>query len=115
MSIRQSRLEGILVVTPGPKLTASTGAEALTDIVQQALADGLDKVLFDLSEVEFIDSLGVGQVANCYRLVTDSGGHLILCGLQPRVLTVLRMANLHMVLDIRDKASGGVAWSPRPA
>lgn len=115
MPIRQSRLEGILVVTPGPKLTASTGAEALTDLVQQALDDGMDKVLFDLSDVAFIDSLGVGQVANCYRKVTETGGKPILCGLQPRVLTVLRMANLHLVLDIRDKTSGEGLWGPRPA
>lgn len=79
-----------------------------------ALEGGIRKVLFDFTKVEFIDSLGVGQIVKSHRLVTDVGGKLILCGLQARVLTVLRMANLLQVLDIREKSISDLTWdTPR--
>lgn len=110
MPIRQMRLEDILVLLPGSKLTASATGEALSAAVKQGLAEGVRKFLFDFSEVEFIDSLGVGQVVFSYRLITEAGGRLIVCGLHPRVQTVLRMANLHLVLDIREKSAGAISW-----
>lgn len=110
MPLRQIRLDDILILLPGTKLTASATGEELSAAVLQGLTDGFRKVLFDFSEVEFIDSLGVGQIVASYRLITEAGGRLILCGLQPRVQTVLRMANLHLVLDIREKTSGDIRW-----
>ena len=110
MPIQLLRREGVLIVLPGKKLTASTTGEELSIGVIQGLQEGLRKVLFDFSEVEFIDSLGVGQVVTSYRLITEAGGRLIVCGLQPRVQTVLRMANLHLVLDIREKGTGDFEW-----
>lgn len=114
MSISRMVVDGILILTPGPRLTASVIGEALSQAVKENLDAGIDKVLFDFSEVEFIDSLGVGQILTSYRMITDAGGRLILCGLKPRVLTVLRMANLHTVLDIREKASGDIPWQQGP-
>ena len=110
MPIRQLLHEGNLIVLPGTKLTASTTGEELSKTVIQGLSDGIRNILFDFSDVEFIDSLGVGQVVTSYRLITEAGGRLIVCGLQPRVQTVLRMANLHLVLDIREKGTGDFEW-----
>lgn len=110
MPIRQLRLDDILVLLPGSKLTASATGEELSSAVRQGLAEGIRKVLFDFSDVEFIDSLGVGQIVSSYRLITETGGRLIVCGLQPRVQTVLRIANLHSVLDIREKTQSDVNW-----
>jgi anti-anti-sigma factor len=110
MSISKTLVDGILILSPGPKLTASVTGEALSQAVKEELDKGIEKVLFDFSEVEFIDSLGVGQIVSSYRMITDAGGRLILCGLGPRVLTVLRLANLHTVLDIREMSSSEIHW-----
>ncbi len=110
MPLRQMRLDDILILMPGPKLTATASAEELSEAVNLGIQGQTRKFLFDFSEVEFIDSLGVGQIVASYRMITEAGGRLILCGLNARVQTVLRMANLHLVLDIREKTSGELRW-----
>ena len=100
----------VLVVTPGQKVTASDGNEELSRIVQASLETGIRKVLFDFSNVEYIDSLGVGQIVTCYTSAKNKGGHLILCGLKPRIVLVLKMASLHLILDMRETGPEDLVW-----
>jgi len=111
MDFGQNLQQDILTLTPGRKFTASDGCEAVSRAVEAALAEGVRKVLFDLSAVEFLDSLGVGQIVASHVAVRNRGGELVLCRPSARVSLVLRMANLHMVLDIRDVAPEAVVWA----
>ena len=61
--------------------------------------------------MEFLDSLGVGQIVASHVAVRNRGGQLVLCRPSHRVSLVLRMANLHMVLDIRETAPAEVTWT----
>jgi len=110
MPIRQYQLEDILIIAPGQKLSATESGEDLSKAVQDALEKGTRRILFDFSEVEFIDSLGVGQIVASFVSTKNRGGHLILCGLRPRIALVLRMASLHLVLDIKDTGPGAAMW-----
>ncbi len=110
MTLRKHQHQDITIIAPGEKLTISENGDELSAAVREALESGSTKILFDFSEVEFIDSLGVGQVVASHVAVNNKGGHLILCGLKPRILLVLRMASLHLILDIKDTGPGAVIW-----
>lgn len=110
MTLKKQLHQGILIIAPGEKVTITEGGDELLKAVQEALEEGVTKVLFDLSAVEFMDSLGVGQIVASYVSIKNRGGHLILCGLKPRIALVLRMASLHLVLDIRDLQPGEILW-----
>jgi len=110
MTIAQHRFEDVLILAPGRKLTVSEGEAELSAAVQRGLEEGLRRFLFDFTAVEFIDSLGVGQIVASYVSIKNREGRLILCGLSPRVALVLRMASLHLVLDIKDAGPGEVIW-----
>jgi anti-sigma B factor antagonist len=111
MSIREQRQDDLLILAPGHKLTVSEDGHDLSEAVKAGLAAGARRILIDLSTVEFIDSQGVGEIVHSLVSVQNAGARLVLCGLQSRVALVLRMANLHMVLDIQDKAPAEVAWA----
>ncbi|WP_306598634.1 STAS domain-containing protein [Geothrix sp. 21YS21S-2] len=110
MHLTQHMDRDVLVLVPGQKLTASEGKEDLSRAVHEALDAGVLKILLDCSSVEFIDSLGVGQIVASFVSTRNRGGRLILCGLRPRVVLVLRMASLHLVLDMREAGPEDVAW-----
>jgi len=110
MTLLKHQHEDILIIAPGEKVSITEGGDELSRAVQEGLAAGARKVLFDFTAVEFIDSLGVGQIVASYTSIKNKGGHLILCGLQPRILLVLKMASLHLVLDIKDSGPGEVIW-----
>ena len=111
MTITRHQQEEVLILAPGKKLTFSETGDELSEAVRQALEEGIRKFLFDFSAVEFIDSLGVGQIVSSYTSIKKKEGHLVLCGLQPRIALVLRMVNLHFVLDIKDGGPGEVIWT----
>lgn len=111
MTIRKHRQDDLLVLAPGRKLTMNEDGHDLTETVKAELQAGIKRILLDLSAVEFIDSQGVGEIVHSLVSAQNAGAKLVLCGLQQRVALVLRMANLHMVLDIQDAAPEAVAWS----
>jgi anti-anti-sigma factor len=60
------------------------------------------KVVLDLSEVDFIDSSGLGVLLSCYRHVGAAGGDLRLCNLNEQVRTLFELVRMHRVFDIYD-------------
>ncbi|MBK8725305.1 MAG: STAS domain-containing protein [Holophagaceae bacterium] len=110
MTLKRHLHQGILIIAPGEKVTITEGGDELLKAVQQGLEEGVTKVLLDLSTVAFMDSLGVGQIVASYVSIKNKGGQFILCGLKPRIALVLRMASLHLVLDIKDLQPGEILW-----
>lgn len=111
MPLTQHLDQDVLTIAPGQKLTASDGNEELSTDVRNALEAGIRKILLDLSAVEFIDSLGVGQIVASFTSIRHRGGRLILCGLKPRIVLVLKMASLDLVLDLREARPDASAWN----
>ena len=48
----------------------------------------------DFSGLNFMDSSGIGLIMGRYRLMCSLGGTLRLCGVSPRLETILRMAGM---------------------
>jgi anti-sigma B factor antagonist len=51
-------------------------------------------VIFDLSEMSYTSSLGMGQLVNCHRSAKQRGGVVRLAAVQPMVLDSFRRARL---------------------
>ena len=62
-------------------------------------------VLFDMSEVEAIDSSGVNWLLNCQKKMRESGGHLVLHSLSPIARNVIRVLNLQTVFALADNVT----------
>jgi anti-sigma B factor antagonist len=67
-----------------------------------------DTVLLDLSEVEFLDSSGLGAVVAARKLLGQNH-HLALAGLQPAVEKVLRLTHMDRVFPIYPTADAFVS------
>jgi len=68
--------------------------------VRQLVEGGTRKLLIDLTVVTYIDSACIGCLMDVYRLLQDKGGAVKLCGLQPRVETMLSMTGVHKIIDV---------------
>ncbi len=52
------------------------------------------KVGMDLTELNFIDSSGMGSMIKCLNQTRNYGGEMILFGLKPMILNVCKLAKL---------------------
>lgn len=92
--------EDTAVVTFSGQLTMGTSLKVADAQVQAAIEDGVSKMVFDLTNVEFVDSAGLGMVMCAYGAINDKGGAFRLCGVAQRVLSLFKITNTDRFLAI---------------
>jgi anti-sigma B factor antagonist len=73
----------------------------------EAEVAGQESVLFDFTNVRFMDSSGLGAILGCLRLIEGGGGGLRLCGLGSEVRKAVELVRMDRLLDVfrnRDEA-----------
>jgi anti-sigma B factor antagonist len=81
--------------------------------VREVVEAGARKLVVDLEAVTYIDSASIGCLMDIHRLLSDKGGAVHLCGLQPRVETMLSMTGVHKIVDVhKDEAAAVAAFGP---
>ncbi|MEW9530445.1 STAS domain-containing protein [Microbispora sp. NPDC049125] len=69
---------------------------------------------FDLSELRFIDTTGVGLLVRLVHYVRGSGGDLALIGPTGQVLRILRWTNLARLFPVFDSVADALADTRPP-
>ena len=100
--IAVSQQEDITVIFPGGKITLGDGDLELGQAVRAQLERGARKILVDFSQVSYLDSSGLGELVGCYTSSRNCGGELRVCGLNNRVLTLLKLTSLNQVFDVKE-------------
>lgn len=88
-----------LVKVNSDKLDSNNAPELKSEIVVIS-GQGEKNIVLDLSECKYCDSSGLRAVLVANRLCEEAIGALILTGLQPDVVNILRISMLHTVLLI---------------
>ena len=70
------------------------------------LADGMpNRVVIDMSGVEFCDSTGMNVLLSCLRRVRERGGELEIASPKPAVRKILQVTGLDSVFTLVDDAN----------
>lgn len=96
MRIRTEIFQGVFVATcDGTRLDASF-AQVFFNSMRSAIEKGHTDIILDLSRVTFVDSTGLGAIVRCLKEINNRG-HLVLCGVNENVLSLLKMTHLDAV------------------
>ncbi len=85
------------------------GADALREELDGLLEQEHYKLIFDLSEITFISSVGLGQLMRAFRAATSNGGYVRIVNPQPLVEEVFRFTKLHTLIGIFDSVEEAMA------
>jgi anti-sigma B factor antagonist len=103
-AVRQ--VEGITVLDITGRITLGEGNIMLREIVQDFLEKGNKNILMNLSEVEYVDSAGIGELVRSFTAIRKRGGQMKLVNLNKKVQDLLDATNLHRVFDVhKDEAT----------
>jgi anti-sigma B factor antagonist len=86
-----------LVLTGEIDLVSSAQLRAAID---EAIADGATSLEFDFSLVSFMDSTGLGILANTSDRTIEAGGSVRVRGASPTVVRLLQVSRLDAVIDV---------------
>ena len=100
---------GIAVVRLSGGLTLGTSLKIADSQIQSAIEDGVSRLVIDLTDVEYVDSAGLGMLMYAYGMLNQKGGALRLCGVTDRVMSLLQMTKTDTFLPIDKSLDESVA------
>jgi len=111
VKIERRAQEGPLtVVAAGGEVDAYTGPElleALTGSLEQD--EGPTWLLVDLTEVQYLDSIGLGILVQAAKQAADGGGALAVACQTPVVLKVFDISGTRQMLGVRETVAEAAA------
>ncbi|MDX9786923.1 MAG: STAS domain-containing protein [Desulfobacterales bacterium] len=99
MQLQQKTLADVLIARPLEKrIDAATATE-----FKQKMSDWIDsgnrRIILNLSEVDFIDSSGLGAIISGLKKIGNEG-NLVICGVKETVMSLFRLTRMNRVFDI---------------
>jgi anti-sigma B factor antagonist len=98
----------VTILDASGRITLGEGSTALRDTVKQLLADGKKKILLNLTNVNYVDSSGMGELVSAFTSVSNAGGELKLLSVTKRIKDLLQITKLYTIFDIYDEEVSAV-------
>jgi len=70
---------------------------ALRESISRLLKQDRKNIVLNLSELQYLDSSGIGELARVYVSVVKEGGQMKVVGLSPKVEEILKITQLYQV------------------
>jgi anti-sigma B factor antagonist len=96
------QVDGVTVVDITGRIVQGEESAALRDLLADLVSKGHRKILLNLGDVNYIDSLGLGNLVSAIVRVRMYDGELKLLNLTNKVHNVLQITRLSTVFDIMD-------------
>ena len=74
----------VAIIDLAGRVMRTSGCEVLHDAIKGEVERGRKNLLLNLSEVDYIDSSGVGELAGAFVTLAKLGGQMKLINTQPR-------------------------------
>jgi anti-sigma B factor antagonist len=108
MQTSSRQIEDVVVLNVSGRITLGEGNVMLREIVRELAENGNKRIVLNLSEVNYIDSSGLGELVKTHTTIRNKGGELKLAHLNKRVHDLLQMTRLSAVFDIHNDEAGAL-------
>jgi anti-sigma B factor antagonist len=108
LEITEREREGVHIVDLEGRITVGPEVGAIREKVQELAAQGIQRLILNLAEIEYIDSTGLGGLVICYTTMKKAGGTLKLLNLNRRNIELLLLTKLTTVLELFDDEQDAV-------
>jgi anti-sigma B factor antagonist len=102
MQIAERESGTVTVLDLSGKITMGEDGTLLKDKLQSLLHQGKKNILFNLGQVSYVDSAGLGAIVSAYTTVTREGGTLKLANVTKKLQDLLSITKLLTVFETFD-------------
>ena len=102
------KLGGVTIVDISGRIELGEESAALRDLVRDLLSKGQKQILFNLGDVNYIDSSGFGHLVSAFTSVRNHGGELKLLNLSNNIQNLMQITRLYTVFEIIDNEAAAV-------
>jgi anti-sigma B factor antagonist len=102
MQIAERENGAVTVLDLSGKITLGEDGNLLKDKLQSLLHQNKKNILFNLAQVSYVDSAGLGAIVSAYTTVTREGGTLKLVNVTKKLQDLLSITKLLTVFETFD-------------
>lgn len=95
--------QGVTVVQLDAASISSSGVEPIAQALRELVTEQQPpKVVIDFSRVRFISSMMLGLLVDVWRRMTEYGGQIRICGIDPRLTRVFKITHLDKIFTFSE-------------
>jgi anti-sigma B factor antagonist len=107
MDIQEEKIDNVTLIKLMGRLD-SLAVKNLKNKVNSLIKSHQIYLVFDMSEVDFMDSSGLGGLVAALRSVSQAGGDIKIASLLPRIRALFELTRLHQVFEVFNDADTAV-------
>lgn len=110
MEIRRKHIEpDIFVLQPVGRITMGRPCHEIEWVIDELVRGDIRKVVLDLSEVDRVDSTGIGMLVTSSGKLKKAGGEIRVAGARGMVHDMAYTANIHRIIPFHDSVEQAAA------
>jgi len=103
MNIVFQKKKSVLIVKISGDIDHHCAGRIRYSVDMELLSGGIKKLVLDFSELDFMDSSGIGVIMGRYKLIKGLGGSVYVVGAAPHINKVIQLAGLNKLIGLCDK------------
>jgi anti-sigma B factor antagonist len=108
MKTTTRQVGSVTVVDISGRIVIGEECAGVRGLIADLLSKGHKKILFNLGDVNYIDSAGLGQLVSAFTSVKKQGGELKLLKLTNKIQDLMQVTRLYTVFDIADDEAAAI-------
>lgn len=100
MEIEEKKFDHVVILKPLSRRIDVTNSVALKARVVDVVTHGQWNIILDLSQVEFIDSSGLGSLVSSFKTIVSNQGTLGICCANTAVMSLFSLTRMDRVFHL---------------
>lgn len=100
MNIEVRQENGILCVKPQEKSLEGANSRELKKKITEYINQGNKIIVLNISNIEFMDSSGIGTLITILKLLASQQGKIVLCEVREAILRIFTLTRLDLVFKV---------------
>jgi len=108
LDISNRQVGDIEIIDVKGRFTNGNNADKLRDEIKKLVSVRRNKIILNLSEVDYIDATGIGVLVSSYTSIYNSGGKLRLSPLKGKVEDLIRFTGLYNIFYVQTDEAAAI-------
>ncbi|HWB64844.1 MAG TPA: STAS domain-containing protein [Chitinophagales bacterium] len=102
--------DGVLIIPFEGSVVGAVLSADLAELLKTNIEAGNNKVVFDMANMKYVDSTGLGMMLNAVSKLKAAGGKLVLCSVPEQMTKLLKMTKLEMAFHQQADEAAAIAF-----